>query len=366
MLKENIVKVLESIKDKYLQEDLEFIANSNIPLDEFYNKTILITGATGLIGSQIVKALLCINRIKNTKINIIALVRDTKKVNIIFNDVKDNKNLKFIFSDVTKKLFIEDNIDYIIHTASATASKFFVEHPVETIDIAINGTKNILELAKEKNISGMVYLSSMEAFGITDPNLESVSENDLGYIDIHNIRSCYSESKRMIECMCSCYAFQYNIPIKIARLSQVFGAGVSLNENRIFAQFAKSVINGEDIILHTHGKSYGNYCYTRDAIIAIFILLIYGNSGEAYTIANEKSNIKIRDMAYMVADKIANGNIKVKFDIPKDSMQYGYAPDVKMKLNASKMRSLGWEPKVGLEEAYRRMICSMLVQKTID
>lgn len=360
MLKEGVIIVLESSKDKYLQEDLEFIANSNISLDEMYNKTILVTGATGLIGSQIVKSLVCINRIKNANIKIIALVRDKKKVNIVFEEIKDNKNLKFIFTDLTKKILINDEIDYIIHTASATSSKFFVNYPVETIDIALSGTKNILEIAKEKNISGMVYLSSMEAFGITNPNLESVSEKDLGYIDIHNIRSCYSESKRMIECMCSCYSFQYNIPIKIARLSQVFGTGVSLDENRIFAQFAKSVINKSDIVLHTKGESYGNYCYTRDAIIAIFLLLLRGNIGEAYTIANEESNIKIKDMAYMVANKIANGNINVKFDIPNDNMKYGYAPDVKMKLNSSKMRMLGWNPQIGLEESYRRMIYSMI------
>ncbi|MEC1714853.1 NAD-dependent epimerase/dehydratase family protein [Schinkia azotoformans] len=357
---------LESPNDQILQEDLEHIANSDIPLEGLQNCTILITGATGLIGSNLVKTLICCNRIKKSNIRILALVRNMNKARGLFQHLLDfHPELCLINGDVLSYIEIEEKIDYIIHGASITSSKEFVVHPVETIKTTLKGTENILELAKQHRVKSMVYLSSMEAFGITDPELEKVAEENLGYIDILNTRSSYSEGKRMAECMCAAYAQEYDISIKIARLSQTFGTGISPEENRVFAQFAKSAINGTDIILHTKGESTGNYCYTRDAIIALLLLLIKGNKGEAYIVTNETTNIKIKDMAQMVADKFAEGKISVVFDIPKSEMKYGYAPDVKMKLSAQKLRSLGWKPEVGLEEAYSRMIQSMKSQKVI-
>lgn len=351
---------LESPNDAILQEDLNYIANSDIPLNDLRNSTILVTGATGLIGSQIIKALLCCNRIKGTNINVLALVRDEIKVKKLYDNLLDCENLSFIYSDIVNPIRIEQPIDYIIHGASFTKSKLFVDYPVETIKVTLKGTENILELAKEKNVKGVVYLSSMEAFGITDPSLNLVEESDLGYIDILNTRSCYSEGKRMSECMCASYSSEFKIPVTIARLAQTFGSGITLSENRVFAQFAKSVIKGSDIILHTDGESVGNYVYTRDAVIAILMLLVNGERGEAYIVSNEESNTTIKDMAYMVANEIAHGRIKVIFDIPEDENKLGYAPKVNMKLSSKKLRKLGWKPSVGLKDSYIRLINSML------
>ena len=343
---------MESSRDKTFQEDLDYIAN-NFYWEKLKNSNILVTGASGLIGSQIVKAIMCSNRKNNTNIHVIAMGRKFENV------YESLEKVDLICSDIRDEIKIDESIDYIIHCASATASKEFVTHPVDVIDVSVLGTRNVLNLAREKKVKAMVYLSSMEAFGQTNPSLESVKEEDLGYIDVNSIRSCYSESKRMIECMCSCYAFQYGLNVKSARLAQTFGAGVLKTENRIFAQFARSVIDNKDIVLHTKGESYGNYCYSRDAIVAILMLLIKGNAGESYNISNPETNIMIKDMANMVATKIAKGKIKVVFDIPEDNLKYGYAPDVKMKINSDKMQDLGWKPEIGLEEAYIRLIESM-------
>jgi nucleoside-diphosphate-sugar epimerase len=358
------------MKDTYLSEDLEYIANSDLPYNEFYGKSILVTGATGLVGSQTVMALLKMNEIKNADITIYAFVRSSEKADKIYREMKTDK-LVYVVGDVLspinddtvalsngKKLADED-IDYIVHAASPTASKFFVDYPVETIMTAVNGTKNILDLAKDKAALGVVYLSSMEAFGAPDPAKPYVKEDDLGYIDIHNPRSSYSEGKRICECMCSSYASEYKVPVKIARLSQTFGAGISYEENRVFAQFAKAAMNKTDIVLHTAGKSVGNYCYTRDSVMGILLLLVRGNNGEAYTVANPESNITIGNMAKMVAEKLADNEIKVIFDIPESAMTFGYAPDVNMRLNSDKLQALGWKPVIGLEESYRRMMGSM-------
>lgn len=352
------------LKDYVLYEDLKTIAESELPFEELYNKRIMVTGATGLVGSQLVKALLVMNELSNANISVVAVVRNEDKAKEIFNEF-DTDKLELYVWDITKVAEYDGDVDYIVHAASPTSSKYFVESPVETILTAINGTNNVLELAKKKDIDGMVYLSSMEAFGITDNTLESVKEEDLGYIDVLNVRSSYSEGKRICECLCASYSKEYNVNVKIARLAQTFGAGVLKSENRVFAQFARSAVKRENIVLHTEGKSVGNYCYTRDAIKGILLLLIRGNSGEAYTVANEKSNMQIRDMAQMVAKEIASGEIDVIFDIPDDALTYGYAPDVRMKLNSDKLQALGWKPEVDMIESYKRMIESMKVMDNV-
>ena len=159
----------------------------------------------------------------------------------------------------------------------------------------------------------------------------------------------------MAELLCKCYASEYNLPVITARLAQTFGAGVPKNENRVFAQFARSAMNGADIVLHTKGESVGNYCYTQDVIKALLLILKRGKSGEAYTVVNEETTRTIAEMAKMVADKFSGGKSKVVFDIPKDNL-YGYAPETKMRLSASKLSALGWIATVNLEEMYRRML----------
>lgn len=335
-----------------LEEDLKYIANYSLPYEEMKGTTVLVTGATGLIGVSIVRALVAIGDIK-----VIAHVRNREKAEEIYGALLQ-KNVELYVDDITKEINVSDNIDYIFHCASITTSKTMIEKPVETICTSVEGTKNILELAKNKKSKSVIYVSSMEMYGAFNNLNHDVTEKDLGYVDNLKIRSNYPESKRLCENMCIAYMSEYNIPVKIARLAQTFGAGILPGENRVFAQFAKSAIKGEDIVLHTKGISEGNYCYTRDCITGLLTILLKGKNGEAYNVSNPESHITIADMAYMVADKIAEGRIKVVFDIPSEN-KFGYAADTKMKLNSSKLQALGWKPEIGLEEAYKRMILDM-------
>lgn len=341
-----------------LEEDFDKITKRDISWDALRNSSFVITGATGLIGSLIVKYLLYANRTMNFGANIYAVVRNVEKADKIFAEEKTDA-LTYVVADLTKeKVNCEGDCDYIVHAAAVTASKVMVSDPVGTICTSIDGTEKMLQLAVEKKAKAFIYISSMEIYG--QPTVGGkTAEKDLGYVDIENVRSCYPEGKRMCECLCTAYAAQYGVNVISARLAQTFGAGILPTENRVFAQFARSVMRGENIVLHTTGESEGNYVYTADAIAAIMTLLVKGKAGEAYNIANEDSHITIRDMAELVAREIAGEKIQVVIDIPEDSVSLGYAPPVKMWLDASKMRELGWKPEIGLVEAYKRMICWM-------
>lgn len=325
------------------EEDIKSIIK-DFDMSVFDGKTVLVTGATGLIGKLCVKSLL--NSGYNTQI--IALVRDGEKAKNLFGE---SKRLSFIIQDINQRISTSRKVDYIIHAASTTSSRDFVEKPVETIYTAFNGTRNVLEFAKNKRIEGMVYLSSLEVYGVND--FEDITENSYGYIDILNPRSSYSESKKMVETMCISYGSEYGVPVRIARLAQTFGAGVSKSDNRVFAQFAKAVINKENIVLHTKGTTKRNYCYTTDAVRAIFTILTKGENNNAYNVANESTYCSIAEMAHF----LENEDTKVVYQI--DNVNRGYNPTVKIKLNANKLNSLGWEAKIGMKEMFERLIEDM-------
>ena len=340
-------------------EDFERINSfSFIEWEKFRDQTILVTGATGLIGMSFVKAVLHVSRKQGLKIRVIALFRNLKKAEECFCDECGDANLVFMQSDVRELPAIEGKVDYIVHCASVTASKYMVTNPTETLLITVEGTKNILELAKNANVKGVVYLSSMEMYGYTEETQNPVTEEKLGYINILNVRSCYPEGKRAAECLCHAYAREYGVPVSIARLAQTFGAGVGAGETRVFAYFAKSALRHEDIVLHTKGQSVGNYCYTADVVSALLCLLTKGSHGEAYNVANEQNSMRICEMADLVCREVSGGTSKIVFDIPEDALKYGYAQDTNLRLSAEKLRGLGWFPQYALGEMYQRMIKS--------
>lgn len=326
---------------------------------ELFGTSVLITGATGLIGSFFIKSLIELNDTQNAGIKINAVVRNEAKAKALFGD-----KVNLVVSDIVDITSLPFEVDYIFHGASITSSKDMVEKPVETIDIAIKGTENMLKIAKDmQSLKAFVYMSSLEVYGVTSPDIKIITESDYGYIDQLNVRSSYSLGKRMVECLCASYASEYNVPVKIVRLTQTFGPGVAYNDGRVFADFARCVIEGRNIILHTKGETVRNYCYLSDAVTALMTVAVKGEVSEAYNIANEDSDISIYDMAKMLCTFVPEKGIDVVIEDNGNAAKMGYNPTIKIKLGTAKLRALGWEAKVGLEDMFKNLIEDMTYNK---
>ena len=327
-----------------VQADIHSVIEKKELFEKLSNSAILVTGATGLIGSMLIKTLSAATEKYGLGIKIIGQIRNPDKAKTVLGDVFDKVELLSMTDDVFA--------DYIIHTVSPTTSKYFIEHPVETIKASVESTISILEVAK-KNRSSVVYLSSMEQYGVPYENGQKMTEEKVGVIDHLNIRSSYSESKRLCECLCASYAAEYGVNVMIARLAQTVGAGVPLTDNRMPMQFARAVVEGSDIVLHTEGKSISNFVYLTDAIVGILMILENGVHGQAYNVCNDQETRSVREIAELVCRVVAEDKIRTRIEI-KDNM--GYAPDVVLYLNSDKLRGLGWNAEVGMTEAYQRLV----------
>lgn len=350
-------------EDPVLAEDLDLIASDErIEWSRFRNSTILVTGATGFLGSLLVKALVEANLKRDLGLRILADVRSMDKARRVLRVPLNQKFVRVVLGGCLEPSRIGEPVDYIFHTVAVTASKMMVDEPYETAAVTLIGTQNILDFARENAIKGMVYLSSMEVYGIPPSKRGLVTEDKIGYLNPLLPRSSYPESKRMAECLCAAAAHEYGMPVTIARLAQTFGAGISKTDNRVFAQFARAIMADSDIVLRTDGSKAHCYCYSRDAVVGLLMLLTKGVRGEAYNVANEKTFCSIRGMAERVIAAFPESGSQLVFDIPEDVAALGYPPNSRLKLSSRKMRDLGWKPSVDLETMYARLIASFKSQ----
>lgn len=344
-----------------IKEDLKFITDENIPWQDFNNKSVLITGASGMIPAYMVKTLMCLNQ-KGYNIKIYALVRNKQYAEEIFEEYLNSKNFELIVQDVTTPIEIEGDLDYIIHGASKASAKYFKQDPTDIIKSNVFGTYNCLELARKKNVKGFLLISSGAVYGEVEPEKIPLKEDDYGYLNPLETSSCYGESKRISENMCACWHYQYGIPTKIVRPYHVYGPGIKLDDGRIFADFTKNVLNGEDIVLTSDGTVSRSFCYLSDATRAFFTVLLKGKSCEAYNVGDTDCEISMKDLANMVVSLFPEKNLKVMTKQDNESYLRITTPS-RGCANTDKIKSLGWEPQIGIEAGFKRMINSFKFRK---
>ncbi len=326
----------------------------DLPYQDMKEKKILITGASGLIGRMLIMGLCVISKKYGLNLCIFAYVRKDDKIREILADEIKKEYVRIILGDVREEMKIHENVDYIIHGASMTASNMFIERPVEVIMTNILGTKSVMDLARMKKVSSIVFLSSMEAYGFTEKE-NILAEDKMEYLNPLKVRSCYPESKRMAENLCVSYFEQYHVPVKIIRLAQTFGYGIDKSDKRVFAEFADCVREKRDIHLLTNGESKRMYLDTIDAVTAILTILLKGENGAAYNAANKETYCSVKEMAELVAKNVAGGEIKVLFDENMNSAKK-FPPSHRLFLDVSRLEDLGWRAEAGLLEMYGRVL----------
>ena len=343
------------MRNKIIESDLKYITQADLPWELFLNKNVLVSGAAGMLPSYMVETLLYLNETKQLNIKIIGLVLNAEDALRRFSHYKGNKNLVFISQNVCDKIEINEKIDYIVHAASLATPKVYNKNPIGTIAPNVIGTNNLLNLAAEKKVECFLFFSTTGVYGHVTEDSFPIKEDCFGSFDPFNISSCYIESKRMGENMCIAWMHQYGVPIKIIRPATTYGPGLKLDDGRSYADFISNVVNRQDIEIYSDGKALRNFCYLADATIGFFTVMLKGKVGEAYNIATERE-ISIIDLAKLLAEKVfpeLKLKVVVKADPAKNFLRVHFSRTI---VDISKIKALGWEPKITEAEGFKRTI----------
>lgn len=346
------------------KQDISRLFEEGLNLEKLRGKTILVVGATGLIGSCMVDVLMQ-NPARDYKV--IASGRNRERAQRKFEAYWNDASFFFLEMDVTQSVkssldaqWTDDvyenmkHVDYIIHAASNASPNFFKQKPVEVMLGNIEGVKNLMQYGLEHGMQRMVYVSSGEIYGEGDGT--EFTEKSSGYVDCASVRACYPSSKRAAETLCMAYGEEYGADVVIARLSHTYGPGFTENDNRVYAQFIRNVLAGEDIVLKSKGEAFRSWLYVVDAAHALLCLLMDGERGNAYNVAHSESNISIRQLAELIAKK---AHRKVVLDIPNDAQHGNSTPITKAVFNTDKLKALGWKPLWNVDEGFSHTLMEL-------
>ncbi len=347
--------------NKVLKEDLEAIIGENIPWEKLKGRTVLITGASGMIGIYMLQVLTLLNERYDYNIRVIAMLRNAKKLP---KEVREREDVEIIVHDVTERLEVSGDVHYVIHAASPASPLIMQNQPVETIAANTLGTFNTLRLAKEKKAKGYLFISSREVYGQPDEGQEFFYEDTYGFVDQLNPRSCYSEGKKAAETMCVCYHDEYGLNVKLARLAHTYGPGMSIYDGRVQADFLKNVYHNEDIVLKSEGTAVRSYTYIGDAVAGLYRILL-DSEDMVYNIGNEDGKVSIRELAEIMVDIYPERGLKLVFDIPEGGTK-GTAPYTLGILSSRKLRKIGWSPRYSVKEGFKRTLEYLEIEGETD
>lgn len=318
-------------------------------------KTVLISGGAGFLGNYFVGTLLGLNK-KILKTPCTVIVMDNfitgSKETVDTNTY--SKNFRFIEHDVRNPIPLSINADYVIHAAGLASPFYYRKFPLETIEVAVNGTKNFLEYCRVKKVKNFLYFSSSEIYGDPHPNFIPTPEHYFGNVSSVGPRACYDESKRLGETLCSTYHQLYGVPVKIVRPFNVYGPGMKINDYRVIPTFMMKVLKKEPLPVHDHGNQTRTFCYITDAVQGFLKVLLSGENGHTYNVGRDAEEINIMGLATIIANLSSHpADIRL---IPYPESYPGGEPQRRCP-DITKIKStLGFSPTINLQTGLQRTL----------
>ena len=341
------------VNELYIQ-DIKEAAACDLPWEMLQGKRMLLSGATGLVGSFLIDVIMWKNE-SGLDCTVYALTRNAEKARMRFARWQDRPELHFIEGDINKPFIREDigQTDYVLHLASNTHPLQYSTDPIGTITTNIIGLQHMLEFAVAHHATRFAFASSNEIYGENRGDVEWFDEDYCGYINSNTMRAGYPESKRCGEALCQAYRSQKGLDIVIPRLTRSYGPTMLMTDSKAISQFIRKGIAGEDIVLKSAGTQYYSYTYMADAVTGLLYVLLKGESGAAYNIADERSDIMLKDLAGIIADIAGK---KVVFELPDAVEAAGYSKATKARLSGMKLKALGWKANYDLQSGMERTI----------
>lgn len=339
-----------------VKKDINTLIDRCPYIEDFRDKTILITGANGLIAKYLTYFFLEMNRECNTNTKVVALVRNKEKAMDAFGEFIDDGSLILLNQDVCESINYDGDVDYIFHAAGSASAYAIKTDPVGIIKANTLGTISVLEFARKKNVKCVLFPSTREIYGKVE-GVEEITENDMGVINPLESRSCYPESKRLAEALFESYYNQYGVPYIVLRIAHTYGPTMQISKDgRVMSDFIGAVVNNENIVLNSDGTAIRSFCYVTDTIEGIIDTMIKGEICSAYNLSNESEPYMIRDVAEELVQIYPEKGLKVEFSNPSDEVKKGYVNYKIVKLDTSKLEELGWSPKVKLSDGMKRTL----------
>lgn len=327
------------------REDIDNILSVK-GLDTLRGKSVLVTGATGMVGTMLIDALMQMEDVR-----VIAVGRNKAKAEARLGEYWDNERFCFMEHDVCQPFDSELKVDYILPMASNTHPLAYSQYPIETMMINLKGAEHALNLA-HKTGATVVYTSTNEVYG-NAVGEEDFSEDYNGRLALNNARACYNESKRSAEALCQSYIAEKGVKVKIARLCRIFGPTMLMSDSKASSQFIKKALDGEDIVLKSEGNQYFSYTYVADAVMGLLTVMLHGENGVAYNVSSDKTNIRLRDFAQLCAECVGR---KVVFDLPDATEAKGFSVAMRAILSNERIRKIGFIGKYEMRDAIARTI----------
>lgn len=334
-------------------DDIKSISNLDLPWEVLNGKNILITGATGLIGSCLVDVLGYRNKLNLSSSKLYVMSRSLEKIKKRFPDFCSEGWFFPIIQDISQPLTVDVGMDYMVNCASNAHPRAYAEDPVGTITTNLFGLSHLMEHAVKYGTQKVLEMSSVEVYGSGNSPLDDFAEDYCGHLDCNTMRAGYPESKRACEALCQAYLSKHHVPVVIARPCRIYGPTMDKSDSKAIAQFFKNVLAGEDIVLKSKGDQVFSYAYMADVASGILFVLLKGENGEAYNIADPDSIVTLAGLAELIA---ANNGCKVKFDVPDDVEKKGFSGSMRAVLLTSKIEQLGWHPQTGIKSGVQKTI----------